>query len=719
MHALPLPLTHEVVLIGGGHSHALLLRQWGMKPLAGARLTLINPSATAPYTGMLPGFVAGHYGRDALEIDLVRLARFAGARMIFGRVTAIHPNERVIEIEGRAPIPYDLGSLDIGITSDMPQIPGFSEHGIAAKPLGPFSARWSQHLNGSKGPVVVIGGGVAGIELALSMAHALGGNGLVSVVEAETALAGVSATTRQHLLNELAATDIALYQNVTVTSVGSDHVTLSDDTEIPAALVVGAAGARPFPWLEETGLDLSQGYVTVDETLRSTSHANIFAVGDCAHLSQSPRPKAGVFAVRAAPVLADNLRAALSGTPLRPFSPQKHYLKLVSLGRKAALADKWGRSIKGDWVWRWKDRIDAAFMEKLAALPEMTVEPLPSERTDRVETALGPKPLCGGCGSKVGADILDGVLADLPEVPRDDVHLGKGDDAAVLGLGDSRLVVTTDHLRAFWNDPYLFARIAALHALGDIWAMGADPQAALAQITLPPLTPDLQSGWMREIMQAASQVFTDEGAVIAGGHSTTGAELTVGFTVTGLPSDRTITQSGGQIGDLLLLTRPIGSGVLLAAEMEKRAPGDAVESALRIMARSQGDAAKHLSKSAHAMTDITGFGLAGHVARLAEASGVTARIALDNVLFYDEAEGLAAQGIRSTIWASNRSAHAVDVPETPRADLLFDPQTAGGLLAALPKQLASDLLETLRKLGHDAAIIGELQPKAEISLIAR
>ena len=718
MKNLPLPFTHEIVLIGGGHTHALLLRRWGMNPLAGARLTLINPSATAPYTGMLPGFVAGHYERDDLEIDLVRLARFAGARMIFGRVTGIDRGARQLEIEGHAPISYDLASLDIGITSDMPRLPGFAEHGIAAKPLGPFAERWSRHLDGSAGPVVVIGGGIAGIELALTMKHALGDRGSVSVVEAATALSGVSDSARAHLLSEASSAGIRLIEGAKVTGIHADHVDLDNGDTLPAHLTVGAAGARPFPWLEDTGLDLTDGFVTVDDTLRSVSDPAIFAVGDCAHLSASPRPKAGVFAVRAAPILTANLTAVLTGASLRPFKPQAHYLKLVSLGRKAGLADKWGRSLKGAWVWRWKDRIDRAFMNRLADLPRMQRPPLPAHRTETLETALGPKPLCGGCGSKVGSEVLETVLSELPPPDRADVQLGQGDDAAVLSIGDARQVLTTDHLRAFWDDPYLFARIAALHALGDIWAMGATPQAVLAQITLPPMTPELQTGWMSEIMAAAAEVFGAEGAAIAGGHSTTGAELTVGFTVTGLAGRDPVVLSGAQEGDRLLLTRPIGSGVLLAGEMEGRAPGDAVEACLKTLARSQGDAARVLAK-AHAMTDVTGFGLAGHAARMAEASGLTAEISLSDVPVYAGAADLAASGVRSTIWSSNRTAHAVEVPDTPAADLLFDPQTAGGLLAAVAPDQAEALLSEVQALGHQAALIGSLGPKGDVSVRVR
>ncbi len=322
MMSMPLPYAKNVVLVGGGHSHALLLRRWGMDPVPGARLTLINPAATAPYTGMLPGFVAGHYDREDLDIDLVKLARFAGARLIFGRVDALDAEARTMTVAGRPAIPFDLASIDIGITSEMPEIPGFTDHGVAAKPLGPFSDRWRAFLEGKAGDVAVIGGGVAGVELALTMRHALGARGKVTVIEAETALQGLADGTRRKLLDRMRSAGIALIENFKVARVGANAVTLETGDTIPAALTVGAAGARPFSWLEDTGLALTDGFITVDRTLRSTSHPHIYAAGDCAHLSQSPRPKAGVFAVRAAPVLTHNLKADLTGSARKTFRPR-------------------------------------------------------------------------------------------------------------------------------------------------------------------------------------------------------------------------------------------------------------------------------------------------------------------------------------------------------------------------------------------------------------
>ena len=238
--------------------------------------------------------------------------------------------------------------------------------------------------------------------------------------------------------------------------------------------------------------------------------------------------------------------------------------------------------------------------------------------------------------------------------------------------------------------------------------MGAAPQTALPQIVLPRMTGDLQERTLREIMQAATEVFSAEGAEIVGGHSTQGAELTIGFTVTGLAEGAPITLAGGQPGDALLLTRPIGSGTILAGEMAGRTNGDDVAATLKTMSTPQGDAARLLAPQARAMTDVTGFGLAGHAARLAEASGLAATLDLAAIPLYAGAEALARAGIRSTIWDANREAVRFTGPDSPASTLLFDPQTSGGFLVALPQDAASEMKANLADLGHTANIIGRL-----------
>ncbi|SHF26285.1 selenophosphate synthase [Ruegeria intermedia] len=709
MQTPPLPLTRDLVLIGGGHTHALVLRKWGMNPLPGVRVTVINPGPTPPYSGMLPGFVAGHYAREDLDIDLVRLARFAGARLILGPATGLDPERRVVQVPGHPEIGFDVASVNVGITSDMPDLPGFADHAVPAKPLGPFAARWAAYLQGS-GPasVAVIGGGVAGVELVMAMAHALrvrNRKAQVTLIDRDRALSAVGSKAAATLRRTMHGLGIDCIEQTGILRVGPDHVELADGRHIAADFVTGAAGARPYDWIAQTGLALHEGFIRVSSHLQS-SDPSVFAAGDCAHLSEDPRPKAGVFAVREAPVLFDNLRAALGAGRMRRYRPQKDYLKLISLGEKSALAERLGTSFSGPLMWRWKDRIDRKFMDRFRDLPRMAAPPLPRHHAAGLREALGDKPMCGGCGAKVGRGALRAALSALPGSDRPDITPLPGDDAALLTVGTARMVMTTDHLRAFVADPVLMTRIAAVHALGDIWAMGAAPNAATATLILPRMSAQLQNRTMAEIMETATRAMRQAGAEIVGGHSSMGDEMTIGFTVTGLCDTAPITLSGGRPGDALLLTKPLGSGVLMAAEMSGDARGDWVQAAYDLMTQPQGEAARILS-AAHAMTDVTGFGLAGHLAGLCEASGCGAILDLNAMPVMDGALELSHDGIRSTLFADNR-AIVPELPEGGKADLLFDPQTAGGLLAAVQPDAAMALRDRLRAAGYPAEIVGEL-----------
>jgi selenide,water dikinase len=708
----PVPLSRDLVLIGGGHAHALVLRMWGMDPLPGARLTVIDPNPVAPYTGMLPGLVAGHYRREELEIDLVRLARFADARLIVGAVTGIDADRGRVTVSGRGEVGFDVASVDVGIHSGMPRVPGFSEHGVAAKPLGPFAGAWEAFLGrvaqGAAPQAAVIGGGIAGIELAMAMAYRLTGvtgQAEVTLLERAAVIAPDAPVIRPRLMHACAAAGVRTLTGVEVAEVTAAGVALGDGQEIAAGFVAGAAGARAHGWLAETGLPVTaDGFLRVGADLRIEGQEALFAAGDCAHLTHAPRPKAGVYAVRAAPVLRDNLRAVLSGGRTRAFHPQRDYLKLISLGEKSALAEKMGMAFGGPLLWRLKDRIDRKFMVQFTELPAMA-----SAEGPRVRALgdMGPEPLCGGCGAKVAPGVLATVLAGQPPNTRPDVLTGPGDDAAVIAVGGARQVLTTDHLRGFTEDLGVMARIAALHALGDIWAMGAKPQVALVSVTLPRMSEALQARSMAEIMAQAGDALRAAGAGIVGGHSTMGAEASIGFTLTGLLERDPVTVAGARPGDALILTRPIGSGVLLAAEMRGQASGRDIAALLEILQVPQGDAAEVLA-GARAMTDVTGFGLAGHLMAICRASGVGAEVDLGAVPFYPGALALAEAGVRSTIWAANIAAAPVEGGTGARRDLLHDPQTAGGLLAAVEAEDADAILARLRKGGHDAARIGHV-----------
>lgn len=715
---LTLPLTRDLVLVGGGHAHALVLRDWAMKPLSGARLTLISPDPTAPYTGMLPGHIAGHYPRAALEMDLVQLARSAGARLILGRAEGVDLAAGTVHVLGRPAVGFDVASIDVGVTSELPELPGFTTHAVAAKPLGGFAARWDTFVEaveaGQDRPdVVVLGAGVGGAELALAMDHrlqAIPGRSITLIEQGHEALPHMGRAARQRLLAELSSRGITLLTRTQATAIEAGVVRLADGVALRAGLILSAAGSRPQAWLQRTGLHLTDGFITVDAFLRAQGQPQIFAVGDCAHMAHAPRPKAGVYAVRAAPVLAHNLRASLSGQGLRRYDPQRDYLKLISLGERKALADKWGLPLSGRWLWRLKDRIDRRFMRMFQNLPDMPAPTLPTPAALGLAEAMGDKPLCGGCGAKVGPAALRAALATLPAPDVEGLELGAGDDAAVLRRDGQLQVIATDHLRAFTDDPYTMARIAATHALGDIWAMGAQPQLALASLTLPRLSEPLQERTLREIMSGANAVFAAAGAGIAGGHTAIGAELSIGFTVTGTAKGRVLTKAGAQAGDRLILTKPLGSGTLLAAEMARKAEGRDIAALWPFLVQSQGEASAILAPVAHAMTDITGFGLAGHLDEMLRASGLSAQIVLADLPLLPGAEALAASGVISSLEPANRAALVgrIAAPETPRARLMFDPQTAGGLLASVSPGHCDALLAQLFHAGYTAALIGTL-----------
>lgn len=708
------PQIRDLVLIGGGHSHALVLRMWGMDPLPGTRVTLIDPNPVAPYTGMLPGLIAGHYRRDELMIDLVRLGRFAGARVILDRATGIDLEARLIHLAGRPPLPYDLAAIDVGITSDLPSLPGAPDHAVAAKPLGRYAQAWEAFV--AQAParprVVILGAGLGGVELALASVHRLGGAASVTLLDqAGALLPALAFPARRALQRRLAAAGVVLRLGVRVAEVRAGSVLLAGGEEIGSDFTLTATGARPHGWLAKTGLRHDGGFLVTDATLR-TSDPQVFASGDCAGIKGDPRPKAGVFAVRAAKVLHRNLRAALTGKPLQAFRPQADYLKLISLGEKAAVAEKWGLALSGPRFWRLKDRIDRSFMDRFADYPAMATPIAPAIATEGLAEQMAGRPLCGGCGAKLGPGVLSRALSVVPAAVRAEVLSGPGDDAAVLRAGAGVQVLTTDHLRAFCNDPRLMARLAAIHALGDVWAMGAEAQVALAQVTLPPLGPELQARMLAEVMDGAGAVFRAAGADVVGGHSTEGAELTIGFTVTGL-ADRPIGKGGAQVGDALVLTKPLGSGTILAAEMAlARVPGvllgEVWATCIAQMSVAQATASAILGPQARAMTDVTGFGLAGHLLEMLEASGVAARVQLDDVPMLPGAVELAGAGVGSSLQPANLAAASwrMEAPQDVRVALLTDPQTCGGLLASVPAGQAGALVARLREAGHQAAVIG-------------
>lgn len=364
----------RILLIGGGHTHVVALRHLARHKPAGLDIHLVNPDITTSYSGLLPGHIAGHWSRHALEIPLPPLCRTAGATLHSTRVTALDPVAQTVALASGDTLSFDYASLDIGAIADVTGPESLRNLGVPVKPLGPFADRWSEFVSrvetGEIPPhAAVLGAGTAGVELALSMEYRLDRLGLtrpvrVSLIErGNHLLPGGTASMRTHLKRELKRAGIAILTGESVVDADENGLRLTSRADVPAGFVALATGARPQAWLAGTGLMLHDGFVSVGPTLQSVSHSHVFACGDTAHLTFDPRPKAGVFAVRQGPVLAEQLVRLAANQSLAQYHPQKDYLKLVSLGRRRAIAEKWGIALNVPGLWALKRYIDLKFMK--------------------------------------------------------------------------------------------------------------------------------------------------------------------------------------------------------------------------------------------------------------------------------------------------------------------------------------------------------------------
>ncbi|CAM3332180.1 selenide, water dikinase SelD [Halomonas lysinitropha] len=746
-----LQALRDIVLVGGGHTHVGVLKRFAMNPEPGVRLTLICRDTHTPYSGMLPGYVAGHYTYDDVHIDLRRLAEYAGARFFSDEAIGIDHEAQTVLCRSRPPVPYDWMSINIGSTPRVEAVSGADEHAIPVKPIHQFNDRWQRLLqrietHGGHTRVAVVGGGAGGVELLLAMQYRLTRElaargrdptelSFALFTRGEQILPTHNARVRAHFRDTLACRGVEVHTATEVVDVEAGRLQAADGSWHPVDEIVWVTNAGGATWLRDTRLALDDdGFIQVDDTLRSPSDSRIFAAGDIASQVNHPREKAGVFAVRQGKPLADNLRAAVTGRPLTPYHPQAKWLALISTGDRHAVASRGGLCLAGDWVWRWKDGIDRRFMARFNDLPPMNEKSMQAPGVSRVvldeeENAQAISAIamrCGGCGAKVGASVLSRALASLEPVARDEVRVGlhAPDDAAVVRVPPGKdMVHTIDFFRAFIDDPYVFGKVAANHALGDIFAMGAEAQTATAVATVPQGLEAKVEDTIYQMMRGAVEVLNEAGCTLVGGHTGEGSELALGFAVNGLidaggddgASESMLTKGGLRPGQTLILTKPLGTGTLFAAHARLAARGRWIDAALASMCQSSRQAASCLRENgATACTDLTGFGLLGHLVEMTRPSGVEAELALAALPLLEGAEETVAAGILSSLQSANvRLRRAIrdqaDWVEHPRYPLLFDPQTAGGLLAGVPAERAEACLAALHALGYTrAAIIGRV-----------
>lgn len=688
----------DLILLGAGLAHVAVLRRFAIRPEPGLRLTLISREPETPYAAMLPGLIRGEYSFDQAHIDLAPLAAAADARLILAEAIGIDLEQRRLVLAGRPALTYDLLSIDIGGEPVMP-----AAAGTPVKPIGRFLDRLAA-LSATlpeNGRIAVVGGGAAGTELALALVRRFGRHARIALVcESAEPVATAPAHARRVVRAALVDAGVELISGVRATGLMDGRLTLSDGSAIAVAEALWATGAGGPPFLAASGLACNDtGSAQVDATLQSLSHPGVFVAGDCAALEGDALANAGIWPARAGPLLAGNLRHAARGRPLRRRRPWSDAVAMLGLGDGRAVAWRNGLALSGRPVWRWKDRIDRRGIR----VYQQPVRPM-----------AGANMGGGGRDAEAGAAVLAGVLAALPRMSGAGVLIGLGapDEAAVLMPPPGQAIVqSVKQFRAFIDDPFVFGQVAAVHALSDLHAMGARPWSALAIAAVPSASANRTQAELSAMLLGATGVLRTEGCSLVGGRSVEAGELVLGFAVTGLINPTLMLRKSGLCpGDALLLTKRVGTGIVLAGHRRGEAKAAWLLATIESMRASNGPAATILrAHDATACTHVTGAGLAGDLLAMLRASEVAAVLLPDAVPALPGTRELAARGVESALAPENCRALGAAATD-PGAALLVDPQSSGGLLAGVPGDQAEACLAALRAAGVPAAIVGWVRP---------
>ena len=729
---------HDIVLLGVGHTNAHVLRMWKMGPIPGARLTCVSNFPVATYSGMLPGVLAGLYPPERMEIDLVRLCAAAGARLIVGDVIGLDAQSRELLIADRPPLPFDVLSIGLGSVPNRAGLQEADDSLLEVKPMQTFLRRLEERLQllasgRRKLPdvsagftdleplrITIVGGGAGGVEIAfclpIRIRKVLRDIPLaITVIDSgDGLLKGSSAGLAKRVQRDFDKQGVKVLLKRRVTQVKQGTATLDSGDSVPGDLVLWLTSAAPPPLLKHFDLPKDdRGFLRTRSTLQLTSGEPIFAVGDTGTIDGEKLPKAGVFAVREGPVLWENIQLAINKSPLTSYQPQRGFLKLLNRGDGIAFGEYRGFSFEGKRAWWLKDRIDGKFMDMY-----QDYSPGMSAESGMLEPLTREQMRCAGCGGKVGASILSRAIARL-EIPQNEhilLGLESPDDVAILRPSPGQVIAATvDFFQAPLDDPYLVGRMAALHAASDVLAKGAKPIAALAMATIPPGPERQQSQLLYELLAGGLQEFKAMGATLAGGHTIEGPHVTIGYTILAEQPAESVRSKGKlRAGDVLILTKPLGVGVLLAAHIQARCRAEWYGPLVATMLQSNAPAAALFDEfGISAATDITGFGLAGHLLEMLRPANLPAELNLTDLPILEGTRELLEQRLESTLAPANRQIETEMVASEqlrtkPEFAVLFDPQTCGGLLLGIAESRAETFLAHMRGEHQAASIVGRV-----------
>ena len=750
------PIVSDLVLLGGGHANIQVLKMLAMKPIGGLRITLMSDQTHSPYSGMIPGFLAGYYSYEECHFDLRRICEELGHRFIKAKIIGIDPQRKKIQLENRPEISYDCASINVGIEPKRIEhsSPGAALKLIPLKPISQFIAHWDRliaELKAYQGsdllPIAVVGAGASGVEIAIILKMLIDQNQWKAQVTLlhrhEYLISAKDHAAQRTLFLTLKELDIKILQNTQVLEAHENGLVFKDEhglvhTQNFYRVLMATQASAPL-WFNQSGLPVdTDGFVKVSGKLQVENETALFAAGDCIHFSPSPLKKAGVYAVRQGRVLEHNIRAFFTGEPaLKTFQPKKHVLSLITIGDHKAMVHQDSPSIlrwlSPSLLWTVKDGIDRRFMKRFQART-FSRKPLHFNKVMPVpQTTLVPDDWainnCGGCGSKLAASTLTQSLNKL-NIPKDDaVLLGvkDGEDCALTRFSEQSLCLQSiDQFRSFISDPYLLGQISTQHALSDIYAMGGIARTAQVGLTLGAANTKIHQEDIFQVLSGVLAILSQSGASLVGGHTGEGSELAISIAVQGeVAPDQVLRKQLTQAGNRLILTKPIGTGAVFAANMLAQANGKLVDTVLSSMLQSNKTAMEIIKRFAvSGCTDITGFGLLGHAFEMLKKNSdrpLGIKIDYKAVPVFDGVEELFEKGYYASIADKNHTSLSAELSadvSNQRFPALFDPQTSGGLLFSVPPDQTQDCLKTLHQNGvSKACVIGEVINEAKIVIV--
>lgn len=635
---------------------------------------------------MVPAYFAEIDQRDHISINVRWLAQQAQVDFIQAEIVGLQPDGELL-INNRPTLHFDRLSLNVGAITNRQHF----QQAISIKPLesGLEAVTQKDEREGhpSAEPFHIAGAGLAGIELAFSLRQRWPNRKLIL----HTRHSSLDRSVIQHLQQA--------------------GIAISSEPAPDTANTLLCTGSRVPSWLEASGLPCdNKGRVKTDANLQVIGRPKIFAAGDCAVIEHHQRPASGVWAVQASNPLANNLERLSRQQALRAWRPQQRSLQLLGCpmpGQTPSAWLIWGSVWAGPhrWIWRWKRHLDQRFMGMLQPNDSMV-----STESDTGINAMA----CRGCAAKLPAAPLEQALqrcgvGELGQQPEDAQPIGTSENGTTV-------LSSVDGFPALIPDPWLNGRLTALHACSDLWASGARSTKVHAIVTVPAIDHSHQIELLSQTLAGVRSALNEQGADLIGGHTMesrqpsatpSALDLQLSLSVTGeTPTGAKPWPKGPiQPGDVLLLSRGLGSGVMFAAAMQGRCDPWHLDACLKQLGTSQHSRLDELLKRQeeepgciHACTDITGFGLLGHLNEMLAASPATCvDLWIEKIPSFEGALDLLKSGLASTLAPSNRRAlaslgsrvraiqHSEDVSNNLEAGLealLVDPQTCGPLLVS-------------------------------------